>query len=229
MTPRPAIFAHRGVSQNVRENTIRAFELALKMGVDGVELDVWQTRDGHIVVHHDPQVDGISIETAKVSDLPNFVPTLSAALDICSSMRVNIEIKSSAANPSAAFQLGEALIDLLRLRSEPIERWLVSSFNHDAVDRVKQSAPEIPTALLLWEPPWHSTIEHAVDRGHLAVHPHESMVDAELVEAAKQNGLQVNPWTVNNLERANQLVAIGVDGLITDVPGDMLKHLASKS
>ena len=55
------------------------------------------------------------------------------------------------------------------------------------------------------------------------------MVDAKLVEAARQNGLQVNPWTVNNLERANQLVAIGVDGLITDVPGDMLKHLASKS
>ena len=176
------------------------------MGVDGVELDIWQTRDGHIVVHHDPQVDGISIETANVPDLPNFVPTLSAALDICSSMRVNIEIKSSAANPSAAFPVREALINLLRLRSEPIERWLVSSFNHDAVDRVKQSAPEIPTALLLWEPPWHSTIEHAVDRGHLAVHPHESMVDAKLVEAAKQNGLKVNPWTVNNLERANQLV-----------------------
>ena len=55
------------------------------------------------------------------------------------------------------------------------------------------------------------------------------MVDAKLVEAAKQNGLQVNPWTVNDLERANQLVAMGVDGLITDVPGDMLKHLASKS
>ena len=85
------------------------------MGADGVELDIWQTRDGHIVVHHDLHVDGISTETANVPDLPNFVPTLPAALDICSSMRVNIEIKSSAANPSAAFQLGEALIDLLKI------------------------------------------------------------------------------------------------------------------
>ena len=49
------------------------------------------------------------------------------------------------------------------------------------------------------------------------------------MEAAKQNGLQVNPWTVNDLERANQLVAMGVDGLITDVPSDILKQLDAKS
>jgi len=229
MSPRPAIFAHRGVSQNTRENTILAFELAVNMGVDGVELDIWQTRDGHIVVHHDPHVDGISIEKANVSELPNFVPMLPAVLDVCGSLRVNIEIKSSDENPRAAFQLGEALIDLLKIRSEPLERWLVSSFNHDAVDRVNQSAPELPTALLFWETPWRSTIEQALERGHQAVHPHESIVDRDLVEAAKQNGLQVNPWTVNDLERANQLVAMGVDGLITDVPSDILKHLDAKS
>ena len=94
MSPRPAIFAHRGVSQNTRENTILAFELAVNMGVDGVELDIWQTRDGHIVVHHDPHVDGISIEKANVSELPNFVPMLPAVLDVCGSLRVNIETVS---------------------------------------------------------------------------------------------------------------------------------------
>ncbi len=229
MSPRPTIFAHRGVSQNVRENTIPAFELALNVGVDGVELDIWQSGDGHIVVHHDHHVEGVAIETAKVSELPNFVPTLPAVLDVCASLRVNIEIKSSDENPRAAFELGEALIDMLKLRPEPLERWLVSSFNHEAVDRVNENAPEIPTALLFWETPWRSTIQRAVDRGHQAIHPHESVVDKDLVEVAKENGLQVNPWTVNDLERVRQLVALGVDGLITDISGDILKHLEARS
>ena len=229
MNDRPVVFAHRGFSQNARENTIRAFELAQEAGVDGIELDIWQSGDGRLVVHHDPCVEGIPIQKVEASELPDFVPTLPAALDACASLRVNIEIKSSDEEPEAALELAEVLIDTLTCRSEPLERWLVSSFNHEVVDAFSESVPEIPTALLFWEMPWMNAVQRAVERGHQAIHPHESVVDKKLVEVAKEHQLQVHAWTVNDLERANQLAVLNVDGLITDIPDNILKHLGSRT
>jgi len=227
MMQRPAIYAHRGVSQTVRENTIQAFELALETGVDGIELDVWKSRDGHLIVHHDPDINGMSIQETKASELPSFVPTLPEALDACSELRVNIEIKSSDRDRSAASRSVEILVETLRFRPEPVDRWLISSFDHAVMDRISDKAPEFQTGLLIWEKPWHSALRRANDQGHCALHPHESLVDETLVQAARENDLQLNVWTVNDVQRAGELAELGVEGLITDIPSDIMSHLDS--
>ena len=64
--PRPAIFAHRGSSAHAPENTLAAFELALRQGADAIELDAKLTADKHVVVIHDPTVDRTTEGTGRV-------------------------------------------------------------------------------------------------------------------------------------------------------------------
>jgi glycerophosphoryl diester phosphodiesterase len=67
--PRPTIFAHRGASAYAPENTLAAFELALRQGADAIELDAKLTRDGHIVVIHDQTVDRTTEGRGRVKDM----------------------------------------------------------------------------------------------------------------------------------------------------------------
>ena len=130
MAVRPDIYAHRGASRQGKENTIQAFELAAEMGVDGVELDVWRRRDGELVVHHDPNINGVLIGGITASRLPDYVPTLSTALDVCRGLIVNIEIKSIQDQPRVALDTAEVLVHMLRSRPEPPDRWLILSLIH---------------------------------------------------------------------------------------------------
>jgi len=89
------VFAHRGLHISERENTLAAFRAALALGVDGVELDVRRTRDGVLVVHHDPTVDSLAIAQNTRSALPHYVPTLVEALESLEDVAVNVEIKNA--------------------------------------------------------------------------------------------------------------------------------------
>ena len=206
MALRPDVYAHRGASRQGRENTIQAFELAAEMGVDGVELDVWRSGDGQLVVHHDPDV-----------------PTLSTALDVCRGLRVNIEIKSIQDQPRVALDTAEALVHVLRSRPEPPDRWIISSFDHGALDRIRDEAQEFQTGLLFWQQPWLPVLRHAVEHGHCALHPHETLVDKALRDETKKAAVRLNVWTVNDPLRVSELVDLGVDALITDIPDEVLR------
>jgi len=225
MLPRPAVYAHRGASRQETENTVQAFALAAGMGVDGVELDVWRSRDGELIVHHDPDINGLLIGRTTANQLPDYVPTLSAALDVCRGLRVNIEIKGIEDQPAMALDTAEALIDMLRSRSEPSDRWIISSFDHGVLDHVRDEAPEFRTGLLFWKQPWLPVLLHAVERGHYALHPHEILVDEALREATLKAAIGLNAWTVNDPVRVSELVDLGIDGLITDVPDEVLRIL----
>mgnify|MGYP001161193124 FL=1 len=222
---RPKIYAHRGASRQQRENSIEAFELAAELGADGVELDVRRTLSGELVVHHDAYAEGVLIARADRRALPSHVPDLGDALDACSGLRVNIEIKVDDPHKRESFGLAQEVAQHLRSRAEPVGRWLVSSFDHGVVDHMRELFPELPTGLLSWREPWQGVIRHVVDNGHLAIHPNESMVDGQLVRAAHAAGIEVNTWTVNDPERGIELAELGVDGLITDVPHEMLEVL----
>ena len=100
MTGAPAVWAHRGASASYPENTLEAFAAAVAMGADGIELDVRRTADGVLAVHHDAALaDGRSIFRFNASVLPSTVPMLDAALDVCASVTVNIEIKNVPVDP----------------------------------------------------------------------------------------------------------------------------------
>ena len=225
MLLRPDIYAHRGASRQERENTVQAFELAAEMGVDGVELDVWRSSDGELVVHHDPDINGLLIGRATASQLPDYVPTLSTALDVCRGLRVNIEIKSIQNQPQVALDTAEVLVNMLRSRPESPDRWLISSFDHGALDRFRGDAPEFLTGLLFWRQPWLPVLLHAVEHGHCALHPHETLVDRAMREATRKAAIELNVWTVNDPLRVSELMDLGVDGLITDVPDEVLRIL----
>ena len=96
----PQVVAHRGASRAARENTLAAFDLASKLGADGIELDVRRTADGLMAVHHDAALaDGRLICDTTAADLPDHVPLLADALDACGDLWVNIEIKNHPDDP----------------------------------------------------------------------------------------------------------------------------------
>jgi len=225
MLMRPQIYAHRGVSRQRRENSVDAFLLAVEMGVDGVELDVRKTLNGQLVVHHDSQVDGVLIADAERKNLPSYVPDLNDALNACRGLRVNIEIKADGTDKAEVSELAKEVARHLGSRAEPMSQWLVSSFDHSIIDQVHEFSPNLPTALIFWRKSPQDVVGRTANNGHLAIHPHESMVDKELITAAHAAGVEVNTWTVNDLERAVELAELGVDGLITDLPDRVLEVL----
>lgn len=210
------ILAHRGAhapETACRENTLAAFAAALDIGADGVELDARLTRDGVLVVHHDPEVEGRAIATIDAAERPEWLPTLSAALAACPPPAlVNVEIKAGRAeDPGIAARLADLLNDAPNI--------VVSSFNLAVLDAFHALAPAVPTAWLTlpgYDPT--SAVDTAVAAGHRGINPHDGAVTPELVELAHRAGLQVAVWTVDEPARMGALEQMGVDILITDRP-----------
>ncbi|MFT3852566.1 MAG: glycerophosphodiester phosphodiesterase [Ilumatobacteraceae bacterium] len=216
------VIAHRGASKAARENTIAAFRLARTMGADAVELDVRRTGDGVLVVHHDahlPVADGGSaLAGTRVQELPAHVPTLGDALDACDGMWVNVEIKNDPREPGFAADDGiadETVAHLLARRTD--ERWLISCFRVETVDRCRALAPQIRTAWLCGPVP-PGTPELLVERGHAALHPWVERLDRATVDACHAAGLEVNTWTCDDPARMAELIEWGIDGICTNVP-----------
>ena len=215
-----AVIAHRGASMAARENTLEAFRLAREMGADWVELDVRRTLDGVAIVHHDAHLDdGRRIGRMHADDLPDYVPSLAEALEACEGMGVHLEIKNLPDDPDydRTNLVADAVAGLIAAYLGP-ERALVSSFNVDAVDAVRAVDPSIPTALNCGIVQPAQAVARARAHQMTAVHPFDAMCDAGFVRRAHDAGLVVNVWTINDPKRMAELVDMGVDGLITDVP-----------
>ena len=215
-----AVIAHRGASQAAPENTVEAFRLALELGADWVELDVRRTTDGVAVVHHDAHLaDGRRIGRMQSDELPGYVPSLAEALEACEGMGVHLEIKNLPDDPDYDSKnlVADAVAGLIAAYLGP-ERAVVSSFNVDAADAVRAVDPAIPTALVCGIVQPAQAVARASAHNMVAVHPFDAMCDAGFVRRAHDAGLAVNVWTINDPERMSELLAMGVDGLITDVP-----------
>jgi len=207
-----SVIAHRGASADRPENTVEAFEEAGRQGADGVELDLRRTHDGRLVVCHDPLVPGEA--------LPASVPSLTAALDACRGLLVNVEVKNLPHEPG--WDPGEAvareLVTLLHERGGR-DRVLVSSFAVATVDAVRTADPGVPTGLLtLAAFDQRAALAVVVERGHTALHPHHEALTPDLVGAAHDAGVRVTTWTVDDPDRLRAVAAVGVDAVITNRP-----------
>jgi glycerophosphoryl diester phosphodiesterase len=222
-TPVVHVIAHRGASRAEVENTVAAFRRAATMGSDAAELDVRRTRDGALVVHHNPELtDGRVIADTDIADLPDHVPTLQAALDACAGMWVNVEIKNDADEPDfdPTDSIADRTMELLMARGEP-ERWLISSFRIETVDRCRAiadaAAEPIRTAWLTSVAPV-GVGELLRTRGHVALHPWVKLLSRDVIDECHAHGVQVNTWTCDDPERMRELIEWGIDGICTNVP-----------
>ncbi len=224
-----SVFAHRGASAAFRENTLAAFAGAAAMGADGVELDVRRTADGSLAVHHDAHLpDGRLLCEVAAAGLPSDVPSLEEALGACADLVVNVEVKNWPRDPDHDPTLAVATA-VAAIVAPMGDRVIVSSFNIADVDRVREIDPSIPTGTLamfgLDADLAGRFVDRARRRGHAAVHPHHGAVTAHLVGLAHAAGLAVNTWTVDEPDRIRDLAALGVDGIVTNVPDVALRAL----
>jgi glycerophosphoryl diester phosphodiesterase len=217
-----AILAHRGSPDptgGIGENTLEAFVRARELGADGVELDVRMTSDGALAVHHDPVIESVgAVAGLSTGELPVFVPLLDAALDACSGLTVNIEIKNLPGEPGfdptdhVAAEVAGLVMATGRESSV-----VISSFWPGTLEAVRNADPDLATGLLLssWADPAQA-VTTALSHGCTALHPHLDLVSDGLVEQAHAAGLAVAAWTVNGSTPLRAAQAAGVDTVITD-------------
>lgn len=227
-TRTPVVIAHRGASVERQQNTLEAFQLAVEMGSDWIELDVRRSADDVLVVSHDAHLaDGRTIVEHPYDDLPEWLPTLAEALDACGSAQVNIEIKNEPDDPDydAEHQISDAVVGLALAFREPDEL-LVSSFNLDTVRRIRSVDDRINVGFVTGYDilQVQMVIDYAVESGMAAIIPFDTTVDRRFVDRAHDAGLEIYPWTVNEPDRMVELLALGVDGIITDTP-DIAREL----
>jgi glycerophosphoryl diester phosphodiesterase len=223
------VYAHRGASAYRPENTLAAFELARRLGADGVELDVRRCASGEAVVVHDAdlkRVAGVDVRVAdtRLSDLSRFdvgegegIPSLEAVFEATGpSMRVNVELKAESARPTGL----EAAVARAVRRSGAGHRTLFSCFHPVPLLRLWRLLPRVPRALLFGsEQPIHLRRGwHRLGLPLSAVHPEHVLLDAAAVGRWHRRGLAVNAWTVNDPVRVRALSLMGIDGVITDRP-----------
>jgi len=227
---RTLVLAHRGASRVERENTVLAFQRAGDMGADGVELDVRTTADGKLVVHHDPFLaDGRVICEVLAADLLRHIPSLNEALDACAGMWVNVEIKNDANEPDfdPLDHIAQQVCSELVARGEN-ERFLISSFRRETIDKVREEAPSLRTAWLVravLPDDYADTAKSLAEAGHVAIHPWVGLLSAEMVDAFHSAQLQVNTWTCDDPQRMAELAEWGVDAICTNTPDVALEVL----
>ena len=232
---RPIVFAHRGASAYAPENTLPAFQKALDLKSEGIELDVQLSSDGYMVVIHDETIDRTSNGTGRVTDMkfealrqydygkwygeaftgtpiPLFQEVLSLLRDWDGLL--NIEIKN---NEIPYPGIEEKLIGLLR-QNDFTERALISSFNHESIRKVRHLAPHIPAALLYDFTFFRVHYRHAPDYGAQNVHPYYLNVSPKMLSFCHERGLKVIPYTVDKPSAIKRLIRMGVDGIISNSP-----------
>jgi glycerophosphoryl diester phosphodiesterase len=227
---RPQVIAHRGASVDAPENTLAAFELAARQGADGVELDVRTTRDGEVVVFHDPTLkrlcgrpDRLARMTAREVREARLlsghgIPRLADVFGVVPApMILHIELKHDASGVGLARATAEVVRQAGR---EVVRRVVLSSFDPALLAEAWMVAPELPRALIFGEdqalPMRRGWLAPAV--GASAMHASRMLVDAQTVRGWHARGYAVRVWTVDDEAELRWLRAIGVDAAITNRP-----------
>lgn len=222
-------FAHRGGAAGGLENTAAAFRRAAEAGYRYFETDVHATADGRLVAFHDPTLDRVTDARGRIADLPwsevrkarvagtEPLPLFEELLEEFPAARWNVDVKAEA-----------ALLPLIGLihGTDAWDRVCVGSFSEARVARAHRAAgPRLATSYGIRGVAGLRLrsygIPAALRAGAVCAQVPESrggvrVVDRRFVRTAHARGLQVHVWTVNEPERMNALLDLGVDGIMTD-------------
>ncbi len=255
---RPMVIAHQGGEGLRPSNTLIAFENAVALGVDVLEMDVHSTNDGVLVLIHDDTVDRTTDGTGRVNDFTLAelqqldageywtaddgattpyrgqgvrIPTLEEVLTAFPQMKFNIEIKQ--VEPSIASSLCETL------RAHDLtDRALIASFHPTAMNEFRAACPEVATSMVEDEiRPFF--ILNTIFLGALYNPPGAAfqvpeysgslhVLTPRFVRGAQANNVAVHPWTIDDPADMERFLDMGVDGIITDRPDLMIELLRSR-
>lgn len=231
---RPLRIGHRGYPARFPENTLAAYEGAMQAGCDMIELDVTLTRDRKVVVIHDDTLDrtttgkgpvrGHFLQEIKKLDAGNWfdarfaaerVPELSEVINLTAGRcLLNIEIKESAFEADCPADAIEHQVVTLVKTSGAMDRVIISSFDPRILERI--AAMDAPPAIAYIS-------DHAADKTVLEMllkmkafswHPRFTVLTRDQVGMLHAAGLKVFPWTINTRAEAEEVLALGADGLI---------------
>lgn len=240
MSTKPLVWAHRGASGYAPENTLAAFQKAVDLDADGVELDIQLTKDDQIVVIHDETINRTSDGKGWVKDYtleelrafnynrtkPEYkhadIPTMREVFELLkpTGLFINIEIKTGV----VFYEKIEEKILALTKEMGMEDRVCYSSFNHYTVTRIHELKPDAEVGFLYADGPIDMP-SYGVKHGVNALHPalYNLQYDG-FVKECKEKGLKLNVWTVNERPYMEMCCQYGVDAIITNYP-DIAKEV----
>jgi glycerophosphoryl diester phosphodiesterase len=235
------IIAHRGASFDAPENTLAAMKLAWEQKADAIELDLWISKDGELIVFHDSdtkrfeqparKISSLTWRETQVLDVGNWkgaqfkgerIPTLESILaSMPSGKKAVLEIKCGP-------EIVPELERVIRASGRSAKQLVVISFNFDALLASKKAFPEVPHHFLYDYKKDAKTgefpeLKPLLARAKAAKFDGLNLnfrwpITKEFVSEVKGAGLQMLVWTVNDAAVAKQLVEAGVDAITTDRP-----------
>jgi glycerophosphoryl diester phosphodiesterase len=256
--PTPIPIGHRGAAGDAPENTLPSFERAVAVGAAILESDVHLTRDGHVVIHHDADVDRTSDGSGPVAektlaelreldagyrfspdggrshpfrDRGVRIPTLAEAYEAFPEMRFNLEIK--AATPG----LVERTLQLSAARAG---HTLLAAADPGIMAALREAAAreKVPVAIGASVADVLAFVRAALDGkppppGPMALQVPPDfggrpLVTARFVEHAHAHELHVHVWTINDPDEIERLLDLGVDGIVSDHPDRAVAACAAR-
>ena len=239
--PAPLAFAHRGYSPTGLENTMQAFAAAVELGYRYIESDVRTTADGVVVTFHDPRLDHLTGRPGRLRELPwtevrqarvrglEPIPTLEQVLDAWPELRWNIDIKDPAAVSPFAQAIERTRAHhrvcvasfsdrrrraVLRRLSAPV----ATSGGRQTIARFRGASALRLDALIERQLGDVDCLQMPASAGRI------TLVNRSTVDQVHAAGRQLHVWTVNDPGEMRRMLALGVDGLMTD-RADVLRDL----
>ncbi|AFM34028.1 MULTISPECIES: glycerophosphodiester phosphodiesterase [Stutzerimonas stutzeri subgroup] len=228
------IYGHRGAKGEAPENTLVSFEQCLQHGVRRCELDLHLSRDGELMVIHDPTLKRTTGRRGKVvqhdaDELVNYdareggpgwktpcpIPRLSELFEKCDFEHWQLEVKSASRVRAARTVMA---IKELAEQHRLLDRITVTSSSREVLRALNRLAPEISRGLVA-EYNWLDPLKVARQYGCSLLALKWTLCTPERLEKARKQGLHVSVWTVNEPALMRRLTDFGVDSLITDYPG----------
>ncbi|MFH6998242.1 glycerophosphodiester phosphodiesterase [Flavobacterium sp. FlaQc-57] len=214
---------HRGAGYEP-ENTLKAFQKALDLNADGIELDVHLSADGYLIVIHDETIDRTTkgkglVNTFSLSELKSFliddqyqIPTLKDVFDLVDKKcLINIELKGL----GTASKVVSLIEEYISEKNWNYNHFIVSSFDWNML----QETSNLNIAIgVLTEDDLDKALAFAEKIKAKAINPDFQLLNANNVKEIQEKGFLVLPWTVNDKEDIQKIKSYNVDGIISDFP-----------
>lgn len=231
----PLIIGHRGAKGHVAENTLPSIAMAMELGVDGIEIDVFLCKSGELVVFHDKKLDWLTdaqgyIESLNYDSIKKIkvlgkykIPTLNEVLKLINGkVFLNIELKGT----ETAVPTHKQIKNELEKGNWTADQFIISSFNWEELKRFRELNKEVAIAILTDADPLDA-LPIAQTVLAQAINPNFKALNENNVKKIQQAGYKVFPYTINKPEDIEKMISLKVNGIITDFPERVKEVLSS--